>query len=99
MSKAFIDDCRNMFGKLDAECRYRLEAVLDNPTEATWDEAYSLIVGADGFTTLWQAWVKVDEGAPRTGPRETFAGERISGWPRIPDQLTFTTASSRVGSK
>ena len=96
MANAFVDDCRNMFGSLDAECRGRLEAVLDNPTEETWDEAYSLIVGKDGFTTLWQAWVKVDPAAPRSGPRDDMKGKRISGWPSIPDQLTLYRALREV---
>jgi len=96
MSKAFVEDCRNMFGKLDAECRGRLEAVLENPTEETWDNAYSLIIGGDGFTTLWQAWVKVDSTAPRTGPAEDFAGKRLHGWSRIPDQLTLYRALKEV---
>ncbi len=96
MSKAFIDDCRNMFGSLDTVCRRRLEAVIENPTEETWDNSYSLIVGKDGFTTLWQAWVKVDPAAPRTGPAEDFAGKRLSGWSRIPDQLTLYRALREV---
>ena len=93
---AFVDDCRNMFGKLDTECRGRLEAVLEDPTEETWDEAYSLIVGKDGWTTLWQAWVQVDSDAPRTGPAQDFAGKRLRGWSRIPDQLTLYRALKEV---
>lgn len=85
-----------MFGSLNTECRGRLEAVLDNPTEETWDEAYSLIVGKDGFTTLWQAWVKVDPAAPRSGPADDMAGKRIRGWPSIPDQLTLYRALREV---
>lgn len=95
-SKAYVDKCRNMWGALDDECRARLEAVLENPTEETWEEAHSLIVGG-GFTTLWQAWVKVDPTAPRSGPRwcaET--GKQISGWPKIPDQLTLYRALREV---
>ncbi len=96
MANAFVNDCRNMLGSLEAECRGRLEAVLDNPTEETWDDAYSLIVGKDGFTTLWQAWVKVDETAPRTGPAEDFAGKRLHGWSKFPDQLTLYRALREV---
>ena len=96
MANAFVDDCRNMFGSLNAECRGRLEAVLDNPTEETWDEAYSLIVGKDGFTTLWQAWVKVDPAAPRSGPADEMAGKRSRWWPSIPDQLTLYRALREV---
>ena len=91
-----VDKCRNMFGPLNAECRSRLQRVLDSPTAETWDDAYSLIVGADGFTTLWQAWVKVDSSAPRAGPCHDMDGNQIRGWPRIPDQLTLYRALKAV---
>lgn len=96
MTKSIYDDCRNMFGPLDAECRARLKAVLKNPTEETWDDAFSLIVGKDGFTTLWQAWCKVDPNAPRSGCRYNMDGKKISGWPAIPDELTLYRALNEV---
>lgn len=97
MTKSMIDDCRNVFGPLDAECRARLRAVLENPTEETWDAASSLIVGKDGFTTLWQAWVKVDPGAPLSGCRyDAETGDKIRGWQKIPDQLTLYRALKEV---
>lgn len=99
MTKPYIDDCRNMFGPLGEEPRARLEAVLENPTEETWDEAAHLIVGKDGFTTLWQAWVKVDPDAPRSGCRyDAETGKKVSGWPAIPDQLTLYRALREVTS-
>ena len=91
-----VKKCRNMFGPLNAECRARLEAVLKDPTPDTWDDAYSLIVGADGFTTLWQAWIKVDPFAPRTGPSYDQHGTRKTGWSEIPDQFTLYRALSAV---
>jgi hypothetical protein len=92
MKTAYIDYCRNMFGPLNDECRKRLEAVLRNPTARTWDNAYSLIVGADGFMTLWQAWIAVDPLAPLTGKLTDQHGRVIEGWSRIPDQLTLYRA-------
>jgi hypothetical protein len=92
MKTAFMDSCRNMFGPLQPEQRQRLEAVLRKPSARTWDDAYSLIVGADGWTTLWQAWIAVDDDAPRTGKRTDQAGRVVEGWKRIPDQLTLYRA-------
>jgi hypothetical protein len=84
VSTAFVAKARNLFGPLAGEHRERLEAVLANPTEQTWDDAYSLIVGG-GFKTLWQAWIAVDPSAPRSKPLE-------EPWPKIPDQLTLYRA-------
>ena len=98
MTKSMIDDCRNVFGPLDAECRARLKAVLEDPTEETWNEAFSLIIGSDGFTTLWQAWVKVDPSAPVSGCRYDMDGKQIRGWTKIPDQLTLYRALKEVTS-
>lgn len=51
----------NMFGKLKPEIKERLQAVIDNPCQETWEDAYSIILTADGkMTTLWQAVVKFD---------------------------------------
>ena len=89
---AYVDDCRNLFGPLSTDCRRRLEAVLRNPTPRTWDNAYSLIVCPHKMTTLWQAWISVDDTAPRRGPCSDAKGRRIEGWEKIPDQLTLYRA-------
>ena len=86
---AFVDRCRNMFGHLEGDARTRLEAVLKNPNQRTWERAYSLIIGANGWTTLWQAWIKVDADAPLTKARD-------APWPRVPDQLTLYRALKEV---
>lgn len=88
---AFIAKCRNMFGPLRGDVRERLEAVLASPSQETWDDAYSIIVGKNGFTTLWQAWIKVDPDAPRSRPLD-------APWPRVPDQLTLYRALREVTS-
>jgi hypothetical protein len=79
---AGFDELSNVFGPLKPAIRKRLLAVLTNPTEKTWDNAYSICV--QPFLTLWQAWIAIDATAPRVGPREDFAGKRIEGWSRIP---------------
>ena len=96
MNSQILNKCRNMSGSLNTECRSRLQRVLDNPTEETWDDAHCLIVGADGSTTLWQAWIKVDDRAPRSGSSCDIDGNQIRGWPRIPDQLTIYRALKAV---
>jgi len=90
MSKiAFINKCRNMYGPLDTEAKTRIVELLENPTNETWDNAYSLVVGIDGWTSLWQAWSMVDPHCPRAKP---CGGP----WPRIPDQLTIYRALRHV---
>lgn len=89
---AFTSSCTNVFGTLNAECRKRLEAVLRNPTERTWDDAYSLIIRGSDMLTLWQAWIAVDPSAPRRGPSTDLLGQRLSGWERVPDQFTLYRA-------
>ena len=89
---AFVDRCSNLWGSLDADCRKRLENVVNNPTDNTWDNAYSLILSGQSFMTLWQAVIAVDQSFPRLGPSEDDAGKRLEGWQRIPDQLTLYRA-------
>lgn len=64
----------------------RLQAVLDNPCQETWNAAYSIVIGGEYHDfTLWQAWVAVDPDAPRSVPLE-------GPWPCIPDQFTLYRA-------
>jgi hypothetical protein len=82
-----FDSLENMFGKLDPSIRKRLQAVIDNPTEKTWDNAYSIIVNWSSRNhTLWQSVIAIDPTFPLTGPRENQHGKRIEGWARIPDR-------------
>jgi hypothetical protein len=84
-STAFVDGCTNVFGFLDPKIRRRLEAVVANPTQRTWDDAYTIIVRGEDMLSLWQAWIEVDAAAPRSKGSD----ER---WPRVPDQLTLYRA-------
>lgn len=85
----------NMRGQLNAECRARLNAVIANPTEETWDDAYSLIVHGGSLTTLWEAVLRVDHSFPKTGPSEDLAGNRVEGWKRIPRPGPLASRSQR----
>lgn len=92
-----FDDLSCLFGPLAPESRERLQALLDNPCEDTWDDAYSIIVNQDEWLTLWQAVERVDDDFHEAVPPITrwvddptyeFGGysQRISGWTRIPSQ-------------
>lgn len=83
---AYVDRTRNMFGALNDDCRARLEAVLTEPTQETWEQAYSLIISERfRFQTLWQAWIATCPDAPLSKPLE-------GPWPRIPTQIELYRA-------
>jgi hypothetical protein len=85
-----IARCRNIFGPLNHECRARLLAVINKPTQKTWSNAYSLIVafGAPKTETLWQAVLAVDPTFPQKGPATKCDenGKELSRgrWSRVP---------------
>lgn len=83
--RALVDQCRNLFGVLQGDVRQRLEAVLEFPCQETWEDAHSIVVSAKGMTTLWQAWIAVDDLAPRSKPLD-------APWPRVPNQLCLYRA-------
>ena len=89
-----LDWFSNMFGDLKPDIRKRLMAVINNPTEKTWNNAYSVLVKP--FTTLWKAVIKVDPWFPKTGPSEDRAGNRIEGWAQIPTQELIIKALLNV---
>ncbi len=51
-----LEFAANMFGKLKPEIKEKLQAVIDNPCQDTWDDAYSIIINSTGrMKTLWNA--------------------------------------------
>lgn len=80
-----LDRGTNIFGALSADVRARLFAVLDNPTDSTWDDAHTVMVNADRFMTLWQATIRFGgytvQSKPADGP-----------WPEIPTREQLITA-------
>lgn len=81
---SYLDETTNMSGPLTGEARDRLIAVLANPTQETWDDAYSLIVNRNRFLTLWRAVLAVDP---------TFLRSKPEGpWARVPDYDTLCRA-------
>lgn len=95
----------NLLGPLDGETRARLMALLQQPSEETWDEARSIILNQERMLTLWQAVLKVDPSfgsaqAPVTrwvdspGHANGLGGysEPVSGWSHIPSPDTIVQA-------
>lgn len=87
-----LDLTRNLYGRLKAPARTRLRALIYQPTEETWDDAYGIIVGADGWTTLWQAVLAVDPTFPKVGPATDVRGRKVSRWERVPSQEVLLAA-------
>lgn len=70
-----LEFASNMFGKLKPEIKKRLQAVIDNPCQETWDDAYSIILNGSGrMQTLWTAVLAVKpnfcQGKPCDAPWE-----------------------------
>lgn len=81
---SYLDMANNLRGVLTGEARERLIAVLANPTQETWDDAYALIIDQENFLTLWRAVLAVDP---------SFPGSKKDGpWERVPDYDTLWRA-------
>ena len=80
-----LDEGTNLFGPLGPQVRARLFAVVDNPTQDTWGNAYSVIVTSQGMTTLWQALLAYTDYAVQSKP----AGQ---DWPAVPTREQLVTA-------
>ena len=51
-----LEFATNMFGALKPETKARLQAVIDNPCQETWEDAHTIILNGSGrMKTLWQA--------------------------------------------
>jgi hypothetical protein len=80
-----LAECRNVFGGLKGDVRKRLLAVLNNPSQKTWNDAHTIIITGTKMTSLWQAVLAVDTTFTRSKPSE-------APWPIIPDQFTLCRA-------
>lgn len=91
-----FDRCSSMLGPLDPEIRERLQAVIDNPSAETWDNAFSIIINGSPrrMRTLWQAVIAVDPTFPRSaGSIDVSPAER---WIQYPDAVTIVRAIRRA---
>jgi hypothetical protein len=78
----------NLLGnRLSPVIKARLAAVVNDPAQDTWDDAYSIIIAAGSLrrSTLWQHVLVVDP---------EFVQSRPSGgrWPRVPSRETILAA-------
>jgi len=93
MQKIDLDMASNLFGKLGTDVRERLTAAIENPCNETWDDAHSIILNRESWTTLWQAVIAVDPSFPKTGPcHNTREGLPRDAWPCVPDAETIVQA-------
>jgi len=82
---------RNLFGELSDDIKTRLDRFFTTPNDETWDDVHGIIIGADGWTTFWQAVVAIDHTFPKKGP--TYMNMiRSTRWPKVPDFLTAIRA-------
>ena len=81
---------RNMFGRLKPKERVRIRRVVQTPTEENWDDASSIIVGANGWMTLWQAVCRVDPGFPKSAEIKSDGSGFV--WSEIPTRETLIKA-------
>jgi hypothetical protein len=74
--------------------RGRLAALLADPRASTWEDAHGVILNVQGLT-LWQAWIAIDEHAPRVGRHVTLdPWDRVivlREWERVPDPDILTS--------
>lgn len=67
MNKLALEFATNILGKITPEVKERLQAVIDNPCQDTWEEAYSIIINGEGkTTTLWNAVIAIDWDMPQS---------------------------------
>lgn len=83
---------RNMFGRITPEYGRRIQAVVDNPCEETWDEANGVIVGSDGWMTLWQAVCECDSSYANIGLSYNVDKVKMPKWAKIPDRALLVKA-------
>jgi hypothetical protein len=80
-----IEFARNFFGLLKPETKAKLQNVINNPCQETWNEAYCIIINTKEISTLWQAVLKVD---PNMQTRKSTDEK----WSYIPTSETIVKA-------
>ncbi len=86
-----MDRAKNLIGDLPPDVRARIFAVVENPTQETWNAAHSLMINERQFITLWQA-------AVRYAGYKVFTYKVEEGWPEIPSRAQLLQALD-VGTK
>ena len=89
--------CENVFGKVKPDIQKRLQAVMDNPTPETWDDAHSIIIGGRNFRTLWQAVLIIDPSFQRSAPYDMDT--HTTKWRTVPSKETIRAAIKLIAEK
>lgn len=82
--------CTNLFGNVKPDIQKRLQAVIDNPTQETWDDAHCLIISSKRFKTLWQAVLEIDPTFQRSAGYDMET--HTTKWDRVPTSETIVKA-------
>jgi hypothetical protein len=72
--EGLLEECRNVFGPIEAGIKYRIRNYLLEPTVEHWEDIQGIIVGGGFDGTIWASWCKVDPSAPRRGPAHAMGG-------------------------
>lgn len=73
-----LEFATNLFGNIKPDIKKRLQAVIDNPCQETWEDAHGIILNGSGrFRTLWQSVLVVRPGYCNSQPCD-------APWPKIP---------------
>jgi len=90
-----FDHARNPLGPLGPEERARIVRFLREPSAATWNAAFTVIITVRPTKTVWQAVCKLDPTFPKKGAADSTAPPEQQ-WPRFPDALTVARAIKRA---
>ena len=87
MKTTVLNFATNLFGKnLSPNIKQRLESVIENPNQDTWEDAHSIVINGAGRTyTLWQAVLLID-------PEFVCSKPLDAPWPKIPSSETIVKA-------
>lgn len=81
-----LEFASNINGKLSPEIKARLQAVIDQPNQLSWNDTFSFILNHRGkVSTLWQAVLAVNPSFTRSKCCE-------EEWQQIPSQETIIKA-------
>lgn len=85
-----LEFATNLFGNIKPEIKKRLQAVIDNPCQETWEDAHGIILNASGrFRTLWQGVLLVRPNYCNSKPCD-------APWPEIPTSEEIVQAIRTV---
>lgn len=86
MKPISLNFATNMFGKLKPEIIERLEKVIENPCQETWEDTYCIVLNSKGrMCTLWNAVLYVD-------PSFIRGKKHDAPWDKIPTKETIKEA-------